>query len=273
MEERGDNVEYIDAHSHIWGKQSDAEPEEFTAEQLLRHALPLRVTRTVLIQMSYYRFDNTYMVAAMRRYAGVFSGVAVVDTASSQLAGEMRKLAGTGVRGFRVQPMGQPATWLDAPGMATMWKTCAGEGLAVCPLVDANALASIDRMCGRFPDTRVVIDHLARIGVDGQIRDGDVQQLCGLARHKNVYVKASAFYALGAKRYPYTDLAPLIERVVKAYTPERVMWATDCPYQVEGDHTYAGSLELVRDRLPFLSASDREWILSRTAARVFFHER
>lgn len=266
-------MEYIDAHSHIWASQPDAAPKEFTADELLRHALPCMVTRTVLIQMSYYRFDNSYMLAAMRRYAGVFSGVAVVDTSSPQMAGDIRKLAGMGVRGFRIQPMGQPSAWLDTPGMTAMWKMCAAEGLAVCPLVNADALPSIDRMCGKFADTRVVIDHLARIGADGQIRGRDVQLLCDLAKHKNVHVKASAFYALGAKRYPYTDLAPLIERVVEAYTPERVLWATDCPYQVEDGHTYAGSLELVRDRLPFLGAADKEWILRRTAAKIFFHER
>ena len=29
-------------------------------------------------------------------------------------------------------------------------------------------------------------------------------------RHRNVYVKVSAFYALGRMAAPYTDLAPLI---------------------------------------------------------------
>lgn len=52
---------------------------------------------------------------------------------------------------------------------------------------------------------------------------------CELANHKNIHVKASAFHALRAKRYPYSDLAPFIERVVKVYTPERVIGATDCP--------------------------------------------
>ena len=37
-------------------------------------------------------------------------------------------------------------------------------------------------------------------------------------------------------------------------------------------HSYAASLALIQDEklLPFLSAEDREWILRRTAERVFF---
>jgi predicted TIM-barrel fold metal-dependent hydrolase len=85
-----------------------------------------------------------------------------------------------------------------------------------------------------------------------------------------VTVKASAFYALGKKQAPYRDLAPLIRRVFEDYGPRRLMWASDCPFQVEGGHTYAASVALVREGLPFLSKEDREWILGKTAERVFF---
>ncbi len=59
-------------------------------------------------------------------------------------------------------------------------------------------------MCSLHSDTPVVVDHLARIGADGVIRDADIRLLCALARHRNVYVKVSAFYALGRKSAPYT---------------------------------------------------------------------
>jgi hypothetical protein len=48
------------------------------------------------------------------------------------------------------------------------------------------------------------------------------------------------------------------------------MWASDCPFQVENGHTYRDSIELVRSRLDFLTASDRDWLLKGTAERVFF---
>ena len=125
-------------------------------------------------------------------------------------------------------------------------------------------------MCERFPGTPVVIDHLSRIGADGTIRNEDVNELCKLAKQKQVSVKVSAFYGLGAKQAPYLDLAPLIKRVFEAYGPQRLMWASDCPYQLAPGHTYADSIALVRDHLDFLSPEDREWIFSKTAKRVYF---
>jgi hypothetical protein len=48
------------------------------------------------------------------------------------------------------------------------------------------------------------------------------------------------------------------------------MWASDNPFQVQPPHTYEASLALVRDRLDFVSPSDRQWILERTAEKLFF---
>jgi len=272
----------IDAHVHVWTpdtdkyplakgfSKDDMKPASFTPEELLRHARPCGVTRIVLIQMSFYGFDNSYMLDTMRRFPRVFSGVAVIDE-TDRPAERMRELKKHGVRGFRIRPAGRPPErWLDGPGMAAMWKCAAEEGLQMCHLIDADSLPAVDRMCGKFPETPVVIDHFARIGVDGQIREGDLKRLCDLAKHRHVTVKVSAYYALGKKKMPYSDLAPMICRLLDAYGPQRLMWATDCPYQVQEGHTYAASIELVRDRLDFLSAGDRDWLLRKTAARVFF---
>ncbi|MBI3836730.1 MAG: amidohydrolase family protein [Planctomycetia bacterium] len=273
----------VDAHSHVWTpdvkryplsaafKPTDMQPPSFTPQQLLAHARPCGVSRVVLIQMSYYGFDNRYMLDSMHAFPGVFSGVAVIDEHAAPLRDTMRDLKKQGVRGFRIHPAGQDVDrWLSSPGMAYMWKIGADEQLAMCGLINPEALTAIDRMCEKFPDTPVVIDHFARIGVDGTIRDSDVAKLSRLARHNHTHVKISAFYALGKKKSPYLDLAEMIRSLLNAFGPERLMWATDCPYQVQEGHKYLDSIELVRSRLDFLSDADREWLLKKTAQRVFF---
>ena len=67
-------------------------------------------------------------------------------------------------------------------------------------------------------------------------------------------MKVSAFYALVKAEPPYRDLAPLIERVYNAFGPERLMWASDSPFQVVGKHTYKASIDLIHNGLPFLSS-------------------
>jgi predicted TIM-barrel fold metal-dependent hydrolase len=90
-----------------------------------------------------------------------------------------------------------------------------------------------------------------------------------MAMHKKVKVKVSAFYALGKKKPPHDDLAPMIRRLVDAYGADRLMWASDCPFQVDNEE-YEDSIALIRDRLDFLSASDKDWILRKTAEQTFF---
>jgi predicted TIM-barrel fold metal-dependent hydrolase len=272
--------EAIDAHVHVWTNErkpyprvvraQEYPPDRFTPQDFLVHAQPNAVTRAVLVQMSFYGFDNSYMLDSMRAHPGVFSGIAIVDSALRDPDSAMRMLAREGVRGFRISPGDSPQDWLDTAGMAAMWR-CGGEHrLAMCPLINPPALQAVSGMCDRFSETPVVIDHLARIGVDGQLRDSDIRLLCGLAKHRNVYVKVSAFYALGLKQPPYIDLAPMIRRVFDAYGPQRLMWGSDCPFQVEDGCTYADSIALIRDHLAYLSEEDRAWLLARTAEAVFF---
>ena len=272
-------MEYIDAHVHVWTDdldayplaesytKSDMQPETFYPEDILAHAQPSGVNRIVLIQMSYYGFDNSYMLDVMEKSPDVFSGIAIVDWNGAHPDEDMRRLADRGVRGFRLYVRDEGA--LDGTGIERMFSAGARHNLAICPLINPVALPSLDRRCSQFPDTPVIIDHLARIGAAEPINDAHVDSLCAMAKHANVMVKISAFYALGRKAPPYADLAPLIRRVYDAFGPERLMWASDCPFQVV-DHAYEDSIGLVRDRLDFLSAADKEQILRKTAEDFFF---
>lgn len=276
--------DWIDAHVHVWTPDvekyplargfavSDMRPPSFTPEQLFAHCRPEGVRRIVLIQMSYYGCDNRYMLDMMRAHPGVFSGVAIVDEHAEGLEDTMKNLVRQGVRGFRIHAGKEKnlSAWLGSPGMATLWKTAAALKVSVCPLINPDTLPLIDKMCEWYPDTSVVIDHFARVGMAGGVKEADVRNLLRLARHSHTHVKASAFYALGRKKAPYLDLGTLIRQVRDAFGPQRVMWASDCPFQVDPGHNYRDSIALIRDRLDFLSDSDKRWILRETAEKVFF---
>lgn len=277
---------WIDAHSHIWTRDvekfplakgqtiADLKPPSFTAEELIKVAEPEGVKRVVLIQHhTYHGWDNSYLIDAARRYPDRFRVVGMVDDTEPHPDAAMRKLLKRRVTGFRITPWIRGRDkWLDGPGMAAMWKCAAETRQAVCCLIDPPDLPAVDKMCRKHPETPVVIDHFARIGVDGAIRDADVKRLCGLAKHPRTFVKISAYYALGKKKPPYLDLVPMIRRVLEAFGPERSMWASDSPYQLVGEHTYRASIGLVRDRLDFLSDAEREWLLRKTAERVYFFD-
>lgn len=275
-----DSPGWVDCHSHIWTRDikrfplangqtlDDLAPPSFTHEELMAIAEPLGVSRVVLIQhRPYHGYDNSYCISAAKQRPDAFRVVGMIDEALPDVPQRMRKLLKQHVTGFRITPRVRPKTWLKTAGMAEMWKTGAATGQAMCCLIDAKDLEPVDAMCQRFPETPVVIDHFARIGVDGTIRDSDVKKLCRLARHPLTTVKISAFYALGKKEPPHDDLIPMIRALLDAFGPDRLMWGTDCPYQINDKNSYASSLALM-SRLD-ISDGDRDWLMKKTAKGVF----
>ena len=154
--------------------------------------------------------------------ASTFSGVAIVDENAPDVAATMTQLVKQGVRGFRIYTdKAKAEAWSSSDGMKKMWSYAADAGLSMCLLANPDALPAVHRMCKAYPKTRVVIDHFARIGVKGSVEQSDLDNLCRLAEFENVYVKTSAFYALGAKKAPYTDLGPMIRKLREDYVGAR----------------------------------------------------
>ena len=275
--------EWIDAHVHVWtpdtkkyplsenSKVAKIFPASFTPDELFVHCKPQGVTRAVLIQMSFYGYDNLYMLDCMEKYPGVFSGVAIINENKQAVTRTMKVWREKGIRGFRLYADRDKASqWRDSDGMNEMWSYAADSGQSMCLLADPDALPIVNAMCEKYSKTRVVIDHFARIGITGLIDPNALNNLCRLSKYENVFVKISAFYALGKKQSPYNDLGPMIQRLVGEFGAKRLMWASDCPFQVIDGHTYANSIGLIRDELDFLSPSDKQWILRKTAEHVFF---
>jgi predicted TIM-barrel fold metal-dependent hydrolase len=275
---------YIDAHVHVWTpdtddyplapgyKKEDMKPASFTPEELFAHMRPAGVDRVNLIQMSFYGFDNSYMLDAIDQHPGTFVGTAIVDPFGADPAEEMVQLSKRKCHAFRIHPgitQQPPESWLRPKPMEVMFSRSAECNLVLSALIGPEALPELDRMCARYPEAPVLIDHLCRIGAGSPIDSKDIEALAAMAKHKNVYVKIGAFYALGERKPPYLDLLPFIRRVVHAFTPDRCMWETDCPYQVV-NHSYEDSIALIRDHADFLSTSDKQAILRDTAQRLLF---
>src|ERR1043165_5387079 len=72
-------MNFIDAHSHAWTQDTknyplaagfrrlNIDPTSFTAEELIKESSAVGVNRVVLIQMSFYGYDNSYMLDSIRK--------------------------------------------------------------------------------------------------------------------------------------------------------------------------------------------------------------
>ena len=290
---RSENLGYIDSHSHLWSpdraryplrpgaNEASVEPKGFTPGEFFSHARPEGVNRVVVIgHTGHFGFDASYLVDLIKARPGEIAVQAFLDHTDANVTARMAELKRQGVKAFRIRLLDPwQSEFPDTHPIMKAYQFAAMQHLAICPLTNPDWLPQLDRLSEKFPATTVVIDHFARIGVDGfgqtppvpgTIKPADAANLVKLARHPGMNVKISAFYALGRRTPPYDDMIPFIKELLAAYGPERLMWGSDSPYQIVSPHTYRASISLIRDRLDGLSEGDREWLLRKTAERVFF---
>src|SRR5258705_10482151 len=101
-EAHAQGMNLIDAHVHVWTpdtaryplapgfKKENMKPASFTPEELFKHSKPAGVGRINLIQMSFYGFDNSYMLDAIVKYPDVFVATAGINPLGDDPARGMR---------------------------------------------------------------------------------------------------------------------------------------------------------------------------------------
>jgi L-fuconolactonase len=115
----------------------------------------------------------------------------------------------------------------------------------------------------KFPDIQFIVDHCG-VPFDAPRGEASLDDVVAIASYKNVAFKwAHAPSFLSVQPYPFPDLEPKLRRVVDAFGPERVMWASD--YTVSRRRQNWGESLFGIRHSPSLSEGDKEWVLGRTA--------
>ena len=264
----------LDPHVHVW-KHDPAFPfasganvpeRDATPETLLDLMKANGVSRTVIIQVIHYRYDNRYVAGVLKRYRGTFQGVCRVDPLDPAAPDHLSALTEQGFRGVRISPAGDASgDWFHGPLMPPLWKRCRELAVPMTVLAPIARMPEVALLLEKVPDLTVVIDHMADCPID---QPAELEKLIALKRYPSLFVKISHTWSISRQPYPWLDAQQYVKRLYDAYGPERLMWATDWPI-VEGRSTYARALSVVRDEMKFLNAEDRKWILSKTIERVW----
>jgi L-fuconolactonase len=114
----------------------------------------------------------------------------------------------------------------------------------------------------QFPDVQFVIDHCGA-AFDAPPGQASIDDALAMAKFPNVAFKwAHAASFLSTQPYPFSDLEPKLRRVVDAFGPERVMWASDYT-MTRHRATWAESLFSIRESTS-LSENEKAWVLGAT---------
>lgn len=264
----------IDSHVHVF-KDDPAFPFAAGAhvpaldapvETLLELMKANGVSRTVLIQIIHYKWDNRYLASVLKRYPGIFHGVCRVNPEDPAAPDELSRLTEQGFRGVRLSPAATAeGDWIRGPLMAPLWRRCAELKVPMTVLAPVSRLPELLPLIEANPELDVVIDHMAMCPLD---QPQQLKLLLELARYPRVYVKISGLWDISKAAYPYADTQVRVRQMCDAFGSRRLMWATNWPVSLQR-LPYAKAVELYREQMPYLSAAEREDILSRTVQRVW----
>ena len=265
----------LDPHVHVWvrnprypwAKETTVPPtKDATPEMLLALMKANNVSRTVLIQVIHYRWDNRYVAAVLKQYPRYFMGVCRVNPEDPAAPDQLSKLVEQGFRGVRISPAADATgDWIKGDLMPPLWRRAQSLKVPMLVYTSTTRIPDIGRLIEKYPDLQVVIDHMADCPVD---QPRELDKLLALARYPRVYVKISHTWSISKQPYPWLDAQEHVKRLHAVYGPQRLMWGTDWPVH-EAKTVYSKTLSVVRDDMKFLNDEDKSWILSKTIEKLW----
>jgi predicted TIM-barrel fold metal-dependent hydrolase len=113
------------------------------------------------------------------------------------------------------------------PGVRALWKKAVDLGLVVELDLGPNYARDAGSAIAAFPGCKVLIDHMCN-PKSGMIWEyGDVLDL---AKYPNVYMKMSSLGYMAEDKPDYESLLPFTRRVIKEFSPSRMVWSGDSPH-------------------------------------------
>jgi L-fuconolactonase len=230
------------------------------------------VDAALIVSPSLYGLDCSYALEAAAAHPDRFRVVGYVDHRAADVAAQVAAWAArpetAGLRMFLITD----GTWSEfrAGAFDGMLAAMAHQGVPLC-LCPAGHLDKVPELVRRFPDLSVAVDHLGLLQppfkLDWERRFDQFPLLLDLAAMPNVTVKLSGLPTLSAGGYPYDDVRPYMDRLLRTFGPGRLMWGSDwtrCPPNVG----YRDSVRFVTESNE-LSPDEQALILGATLRRVF----
>ncbi|MEK6348592.1 MAG: amidohydrolase family protein [Burkholderia sp.] len=274
----------IDTHTHAISPDNQRYPlapvgghqSEWSAKRPVTYAGLLEsmdaagIDRAVVVQAStVYGNDNSYVVDAVRAHPDRFAGVFSIDVLAADAVSQLQRWLDAGLSGLRLFTTGSTmpgqAGWLDDERSFPVWEYAQKHGVSICLQMTAQGIPALLNMLTRFPEIRVLLDHLARPELAGGPPYEAAAPLFSLAGHAGVYLKLTNRTIAEAARGASTPAA-FFPRVLDAFGADRIAWGSNFP-AAEG--ALPQLLADARESLSMLPAPAREAIFGGTALSVY----
>jgi L-fuconolactonase len=259
----------VDAQVHIWAANTPErpwparheahKPQPITAEDMVREMKTAGVDKCVLVPPSWEGERNDVCLAAAAKYPDKFAVMGRLDPQapeSRKRVAAWRKQRGMlGLRFTLHRPFLRPL--LTEGHLDWLWPEAEKAGVPVMTLAQAPDLHRFGEVAERHPALKMTIDHMGLTGGKGEEAFKGQGELLALAKRPNIAVKVTCLPHYATDPYPFRSLHPHLRKVYDAFGPKRMFWGSDISRL---PCTYRESLTYLMDEVPWLSASDKEWI-------------
>jgi L-fuconolactonase len=228
------------------------------------------VAKAAVVQAStVYGHDNSYVAEAISAFPNRLTGVFSVDVLAGDAVERMRHWLGRGLTGMRLFTTGSTMpgqqTWFADARAYPAWAFAGEAGIPVCMQMTPLGFPQLRGLLQRFPQVRVILDHLARPTlVDGPPFAADAD-LFALAAYPNVFLKVTPLNVT-PENWGNANPESFFGALIEAFGAARIAWGSNFPATAG---TLSEILGKAQAAFAFASASDRAFIFGKTAQVLY----
>lgn len=264
----------VDCHNHVFDPagfpyQADTpyrpSGQEVATALQFRHVMDCYGVRYALVvgPNSGYGTDSRPVLDAIAKSSGRCKGVVVVplDISTEDLAA----LKAKGIVGIAFN------STLDGVdyylGARDLLARLADLDMVLQIQAEKDQLAALHPLIGTSR-VKLAIDHCGRPDIAASLQAPGFQALLDLGRSGRACVKLSGYAKFSRRPHPHEDVAPFVDALLDAFTPDACVWASDWPFVKATERIdYGPLLKLFEGLVP--DAAARRKILWDTPRRWF----
>ena len=229
------------------------------------------VAQTVLVQASDSLEETLWLLELADENSFIAGVVGWVDLQGEETARQLDALTTRSkLKGLRHLVESEPADdWLTRASVVRGLRELGARGLTFDLLVHPRHLKYATQVVAQCPDTRFVVDHMAKPSIkSGEITEW-ARELKPLAALPNVSCKLSGLVTeANWSNWRVEDLKPYVETSLEYFGPERMMFGSDWPVCLLAA-TYERVLEAFQSLLAHLNEDERRRVFSDNAVEFY----
>ncbi len=271
----------IDAHQHFWNydavrdswinEDMQAIRRDFLPSDLQPILLAHQMDGCVAVQADQSLDENTFLLELAEKNDFIKGIVGWVDFEAADLPRQLDLYSKEPlIKGFRHVLQGEPQRdYMLRPAFMQGISQLKAYDFTYDILIFPDQLAFAYEFAKTFPQTKLVIDHIAKPNIgQGEMETWQLQ-IKHIATLENVSCKLSGMITeANWHQWEPAMIHPYMEVVLEAFGAERIMFGSDWPVCLVAG-SYGKVIGLVEDYIQTLSANEQAAIMGGNAARFY----